>query len=516
MSGHVSVIGAGPGDPGLISVRGLQLLSRADVVIYDRAAASLLRWARPDAETIEAGEPAEGSVAQDALSMLIADKAKEGRAVARLKWGDAFVFDSGGKEALFVHEQRIPFEVVPGIPAAIGASAYAGIPLSYPGSGDAIVLLRGSEHSADGLPDVDWSALSKIDGTIVCTVSGRQGASVIDALMSHGRAGDTPAALIYQGTLTTQRTVGGTIAELFAILSEPSAQDIATLVIGEVASLRDHLRWFDVRPLFGKRIIITRSRDQARELADELERLGAQTIEAPLFRLAPAEDPEAIDRAAASSDANQWIVFASANSVTNFFSALISGPRDMRALGNVSICAIGPTTIERLEARGIKPDVAVPEVRVDLIVEALSAAGSSRGGGAGSLDGQRVLIVRPDYLREGLATELARHGATVTDLVAYRTAAASPESAEAQDIYRQLLEGRVDAVTFTSPTAVRRFVDLIGSEQAADLLNTTVVAALGPVTKEAAEQLGITTSIVARSFTVDALVAALVEHFNRK
>src|SRR6185436_1024631 len=155
MSGHVSVIGAGPGNPGLISVRGLQLLSRADVVIYDRAAEGLLRWARPDAETIEAGEPAEGSVAQDALSMLIADKAREGRKVARLKWGDPFVFDSGGKEALFVHEQRIPFEVVPGIPAAIGASAYAGIPLSYPGSGDAIVLLRGSEHAADGLPDVD-------------------------------------------------------------------------------------------------------------------------------------------------------------------------------------------------------------------------------------------------------------------------------------------------------------------------------------------------------------------------
>jgi uroporphyrinogen III methyltransferase/synthase len=508
MSGHVSVIGAGPGGPGLISVRGLQLLSRADVVIYDRAAASLLRWARHDAETIEAGEPAEGSVAQDALSMLIADKAREGNKVARLKWGDPFVFDSGGKEALFVHEQRIPFEVVPGIPAAIGASAYAGIPLSYPGSGDAIVLLRGSEHAADGLPDIDWNALSKIDGTIVCTVSGRQGASVIDALMSHGRPGDTPAALIYQGTLSTQRTVGGTIAELFTVLSEPAAQDIATLVIGEVASLREHLRWFDVRPLFGKRIIITRSRDQARELAEELERLGAETIEAPLFRLAPAEDPEAIDRAASAADANQWIVFASANSVTKFFSAMLSGPRDMRALGNVSICAIGPTTVERLEARGIKADVAVPEVRLDIIVDALSAGGS--------LSGQRILIVRPDYLREGLATELARHGATVTDLVAYRTAAASPESAEAQDIYRQLLEGRVDAVTFTSPTAVRRFADLIGNEQAADLLNTTAVAALGPVTKEAAEQLGITTSIVAKNFTVDALVGALVAHFAKR
>lgn len=507
MSGHVSVIGAGPGDPGLISARGLQLLSHADVVIYDRAAGSLLRWARADAETIEAGEPAEGSVAQDALSMLIADKAKEGRLVARLKWGDPFVFDSGGKEALFLHEQQISFEVVPGIPAAIGASAYAGIPLSYPGSGDAIILLRGSESKADGLPDVDWGALAKLDGTIVSTVRGRQGAAIIDALMSHGRSGDTPGALIYDGTLTTQRTVTGALTELFTALAEPAAQTNATLVIGEVASLRDHLRWFDVRPLFGKRIIITRSRDQARELADELERLGAQTIEAPIFRLAPAEDPESIERAAASADANQWIVFTSANSVTRFFAALLTGPRDLRALGNVSICAVGPTTVERLEARGLKPDVAVPEVRLDVIVEALSAAGT--------LDGQRVLIVRPDYLREGLATELARHGATVTDLVAYRTAAATPESAEAQEIYRQLLEGRVDAVTFTSPTAVRRFADLIGSEQASDLLNTTAVAALGPVTKAAAEQLGITASIMAKNHSVAALVAALVEHFKQ-
>ncbi len=507
-SGHVSVIGAGPGDPGLISVQGLRLLSQADVVIYDRAVANLLRWARHDAEKIEAGEPAEGTMAQDALSMLIADKAREGLSVARLKWGDPFVFDSGAKEALFLHEQHIPFDVVPGIPAAVGASAYAGIPLTYPGSGDAVVLLRGSEGVGDGLPDVDWSALAKLDGTIVCDVRGRLGAAILQALVDHGRAASSPAALVYSGTLTSQRTVGRTIADLLAHLADGQDTGSATLIIGEVASLRDHLRWFDERPLFGKRIVITRSRDQARELADELEQLGAQTIEAPIFRLAPAEDPEAIDRAAASVDAFQWVIFTSANAVTRFFAALLSGPRDMRALGNVSICAIGPTTADRLEARGVKPDVVMPEVRMDEIVEALGAAGS--------LDSQHVLIVRPDFLRDTLAGELARHGATVTDLVAYRTASASPESAEAQDIYRQLLEGRVDAVTFTSPTAVSRFANLIGSEQAADLLNTTVVAALGPVTAEAAEQLGITATVVPDRFTIDAFVSALVQHFKTR
>ncbi len=504
-SGHVSIIGAGPGDPGLISVQGLRLLGRADVVIYDRAVGALLRWARADAEKIEAGAPAEGTMAQDALSMLIADKAREGLTVARLKWGDPFVFDSGAKEAMFLHEQRIPFDVVPGIPAAVGASAYAGIPLTYPGSGDAVVLLRGSEGGDDKLPDVDWSALAKLDGTIVCDVRGRLGAAILHALVDHGRAESSPAALVYAGTFTSQRTAGRTIGDLIAHLADGADTSDATLIIGEVASLRDHLRWFDERPLFGKRIVITRSRDQARELADELEELGAQTIEAPIFRVAPADDPEAIDRAAASIDAFQWVIFTSANAVTRFFSALLSGPRDMRALGSVSVCAIGPTTAARVEARGIKPDVVMPEVRLDDLVEALGAAGS--------LDSQRVLIVRPDFLRDSLALELARHGATVTDLVAYTTVSASPESAEAQDIYRQLLEGRVDAVTFTSPTAVRRFAHLIGSEQAADLLNTTVVAALGPVTAEAAEQLGITAHIVPTTFTTDALVKALVAHF---
>lgn len=506
-SGRVSVIGAGPGDPGLISVQGLRLLSLADVVIYDRAVANMLRWARPDAEKIEAGAPAEGTMAQDALSMLIADKAREGLSVARLKWGDPFVFDSGAKEAMFLHEQRIPFEVVPGIPAGVGASAYAGIPLTYPGSGDAVVLLRGSEGSDDPLPDVNWDALAELDGTIVCNVRGRLATGILQALVEHGRAPDSPAALIYNGTLTTQRTQGHTIEGLLAHLADGVDAGEATLVIGEVASLRAHLRWFDERPLFGKRIVITRSRDQARELADELEQLGAEIIEAPIFRIAPAEDPEAIDRAAASVDAFQWVIFTSANAVTRFFGALLSGPRDMRALGNVSICAIGPTTAERIQARGVKPDVIMSEVRFDDIVEAIGAAGS--------LDSQRVLIVRPDFLRDTLATELARHGATVTDLIAYTTASASPESAEAQDIYRQLLESRVDAVTFTSPTTVRRFAHLIGSEQAADLLKTTVVAALGPVTAEAAEQLGITANVVPKSFTVDALVAALVQHFKR-
>jgi uroporphyrinogen III methyltransferase/synthase len=296
-TGRVFIIGAGPGDPGLISARGVRLLANADVVVYDRAVETVLRWARPDAERIAAGAPAERETAQDAISMLLAEKARDGHTVARLKWGDAFVFDSGAKEALFLHEQGVPFEVVPGIPAAVGATAYAGVPLTYPGSGDALVLLRGQEAETDTPPDVDWSALAKLDGTLVCYAGARMVPSILQSLIDNGAPVDQAAALIYRGTLPAQQTVTGSIEELFKTTSTAPDGDAAMLVVGEVACLRDHLRWFDERPLFGRRIVVTRSREQARDLVEGLENLGAQAIEAPTFRLAPPEDPEAVGSA---------------------------------------------------------------------------------------------------------------------------------------------------------------------------------------------------------------------------
>jgi uroporphyrinogen III methyltransferase/synthase len=506
--GRVFIIGAGPGDPGLLTARGVRVLADADVVVYDRAVESVLRWARPEAERIEAGAPAEREVAQDAISMLLAEKAREGHLVARLKWGDPFVFDSGAKEALFLHEQGIPFEVVPGVPAAIGAPAYAGVPVTYPGASDALVLLRGHEGGIDDTPEVNWTALAQIDGTLVCYAGGRQVPVILQALLDHGAEADRAVALIYRGTLPAQQTVTGTLKGVLDATATDGAGDAALLVIGEVASLRNHLRWFDVRPLFGRRIVVTRSPEQARELAEELENLGAQAVEAPTFRLQPPEDPEAVDRAAASVDNYEWVLFESATAVSRFMSALSRGPRDLRALGGVSVCAIGPSTADRLAAQGIKADIVIPEFRVESIADAVASRGS--------LTGQRVLIVRPDHLRDVLAGDLRERGATVTDLVAYRTAPESAESPAAQNLYRLLLDGRIDAVTFTSPSAVSRFAALIGEEQAADLLNTTVVAAIGPVTAAAAAELGITPAVVPDTYTVEGLVDALVEHFQRE
>jgi uroporphyrinogen III methyltransferase/synthase len=280
------------------------------------------------------------------------------------------------------------------------------------------------------------------------------------------------------------------------------------LVIGKVAGLRQHLRWFDERPLFGRRIVVTRSPEQAPELVDALEAFGAQAVQAPTIRIVPPEDPEALDRAAAAVDEYDWVVFESAGSATRFLNALTRGPRDLRALGRVSICAIGPSTADRLAAAGIRPDVMTPEAGPDRLSEAMARVAP--------LEGQRVLVVRPDLLRDVVSQELTRQGADVSDLVAYRTEPVPPDSPRAQDLYRQLLEGRIDAVTFTSPTALRRFAGMIGEEQAADLLNTTTVVAIGPVTAAAALEMGIEAPVVPATYTVAGIVQALVDQFRSR
>jgi uroporphyrinogen III methyltransferase / synthase len=506
-AGRVFIIGAGPGDPALVTARGVRLLAEADVVVYDRATEAALRWCRPEAERIAVGAPAERSVAQDAISMLLAEKARDGHVVARLKWGDPFVFDSGAKEALFLHEQGVPFEVVPGVTLAVGAAAYAGIPLTHPDAGDAVVLIRGHEDEADSIPNLDWRALAALDGSIVCYAGPRLVAGILRALVDEGRPADDAAALIYRGTRPSQRTVTGTIGELLELVSTAAPEDgeAALLIVGHVVRLRDHVRWFDARPLFGRRIVITRSPDRARELADALENLGAETLVAPTFRLAPPDDPEALDRAAASVDRFDWVVFESAVAAGRFLTALARGPRDVRAFGRASICTVGPSTGDPLLAVGLKPDVVIPELRVEHIADAMAAHAP--------VDGRAVLVVRPEHERNVMSDALTLRGATVTDVIAYRTSADAPDSPAAQRIYRMMLDGKVDVVTFTSPTAVRRFAAVIGEEQAADLLGTTVVAAIGPVTAAAATELGIKTTVVADKYTIDGLVEALVRHF---
>jgi uroporphyrinogen III methyltransferase / synthase len=298
----VYLIGTGPGDPGLITVHGLECLRSADVVIHDQLVPQrLLKHARPGAELINVGSAARQPMAQEAISLLLAEKAREGSLVARLKRGDPFVFDRGGEEALFLHENGIPFEVVPGIPLGIGVPAYAGVPVTYPGGGDTITLVRGYEDESRTPPDIDWASLAKLDGTIVCYAGAQQLPRMLEAMQSNGWPSDDRGVIVYNGTLTSQETVSGTLMELLERVSEQPRRGPAILVVGRVVGFRDHLRWFDARPLFGTRVLVTRPRDQAAEMVDRLTVLGAEAIEAPMIRIMPPHDPDPLLRAAANA-----------------------------------------------------------------------------------------------------------------------------------------------------------------------------------------------------------------------
>lgn len=501
----VYLVGAGPGDPSLISARGLRLLSQADVVVHDHLVhPRLLRAAPGQAERIDVGAAAPQPLEQEAICLLLAEKAREGRTVVRLKWGDPFFFDSGGKEAIFLHEQGIPFDVVPGIPAPIAVPTYAGVPITYPGAGDTVTFVRGHEDGSNTSPKIDWASLARLEGTIVCYAGARQLPGILQALIQHGRSKDEPAVVVHDGTLPHQRTVAGTLAELSAQIEAGGLRSPGMLIVGAVCALRDHLRWFDARPLFGRRIIVTRAREQAGELIDRLEELGAEAIEAPSLRIEPVTNTEALDEACRNVGRFDWVVFSSVNGVEQFMRRLMAGPGDVRGLHGPRLCTVGPATAERLARYGLKADLVPPEHRAEGIVAALRATGT--------LEGLRILLPKADIAREVLSEELRKSGAVVTEVAAYRTVPETGSRDTDPDIYKMLLERQIDIVTFTSASAVRHFVKTIGEEQAADLLSSTFVASIGPVTAEAAQQLGIETQIVPTEYTVPALVDAIVAH----
>lgn len=503
----VYLIGAGPGDPGLITVRGLECLRAADVVIHDHLVSSrLLKHARTGAELIDVGHAAPQPMAQEAISYLLAEKARENKTVARLKWGDPFVFDRGGEEALFLHEQNVPYEVVPGIPAAIGVAAYAGVPLTYPGGGDTITLVRGYEDERRTVPDIDWSSLAKVGGTIVCYAGAQQLPRILDALAANGWPADDQAVVVYDGTMTSQHTISGTLHELLERMREHHRRDAAILIVGPVVGFREHLRWFDSRPLFGKRVLVTRPRDQAADLVDRLAALGAEPVEAPMIRIAPPQDLAPLRRAAEHAGDYDWIIFTSGNAVESFMDVLLEGHRDVRALKGPLLCTIGTGTAERLARYGVKVDVIPSEFRAEAVVEAIAARGS--------VENARVLLPRGDIAREVIAEHLREQGALVTDVIAYRTILDDTAREDEPDIYGMMLQGRIDVVTFTSASAVRNFARVFGAEPAVDLLKNTVVASIGPVTAEAAAQLGIAVNVQPATYTIPALVDAIAGYFS--
>jgi uroporphyrinogen III methyltransferase / synthase len=500
----VFIIGAGPGAPDLISVRGLRALQAAQVVIHDsRVHPRLLAQAPATAERIDVGSAAPQAAEQDAINFLIAEKARDGQLVARLKWGDPFLFDRGGPEALFLHEQGVPFEVVPGVPALLAAPAFAGIPLSYPGAGDTITFLRGFEDEGRTPPSTDWDSLARLGGTLACFTGPRQMPHIVGSLLAAGRPATETVAFVQQGTLSSQHTITAALGDIVTRVGELDAPGPGVLVIGPVVAFREHLQWFDNRPLFGRRVLVTRSRNQAPELVELLELNGAEAVEAPVLRISAPADPGPLERAAAAVTSFDWVVFTSTNAVAALVGQVLTHAQDLRALAGPRLCAVGAGTASRLHRYGVSPDLEPGDHRSPGVIAAMSDSGS--------LKGSRVLLPVSDLTGDTLGDQLRGAGADVTEVPAYR--ATTVESDAHLGLYRQLLDRRIHAVTFTSANTVRAFVEIYGAEQSPDLLAPTVVATIGPGAVDAASRAGIRVDVEAEGTTMTALVDGLVRYF---
>ena len=501
--GFVYLIGAGPGDPGLITVRGRDCLARADVVLYDYLANDrLLAHAQKDAELIYAGKVGGAhNREQWQINELLVQRALSGKVVARLKGGDPFVFGRGGEECEALVAAGIPFEIIPGVTAGIGAAAYAGIPLTHRHVTTSVAFVTGHEHPEKESSEIDWERLSLGSGTVVFYMGVKNLPQITANLIDHGRAPDTPVALIRWGTRSDQEVLTGTLTDIAERAHKVGFRAPAITVVGEVVSLRDKLRWFDNRPLFGKGILITRAADKAGEFSVMLEELGATVWECPTIKIVPPSDLTDLDGAISALSGFSWVVFTSYNAVHSFFSRLQTQGLDSRALGACRIAAVGPKTAESLAAFGVKADLVPASYKAEGVVEAFRAH---------SLAGRRVLFPKADRARDIIPEGLVELGAEVVDPVAYCNVI--PDAVQ-PDILKALGERRIHCVTFTSSSTAENLTKLLGENRVLHLLEGVVVAAIGPVTAKTCRELGLKVDIEPREYTLAAMTQEIVRYF---
>ena len=498
--GKVWLVGAGPGDPELISVKGLRLIKSADAIVYDRLVDSrLLDSAGDDAELIDVGKiPGRRVNRQEDINSRLVELANAGKRVVRLKGGDPFVFGRGGEEAEVLAGAGVPFEIVPGITSAIAAPAYAGIPLTHRGVASSFTVVTGSEDPSKPDTSVDWKALAKSSETLAILMGQSNLRLIADALTGYGRPADTPVALVQWGTEPYQRTLVGELADIADKAVAAGIGAPAVTIVGDVVGLRDVLRWFDNRPLFGKRVLVTRTRTQASALSDVLTQKGALALELPTIEIQAIDDYTEIDRALRNIREYDHLIFSSANAVDVVFDRLNIIGLDARALHDVQIAAIGPATRRRLGARGIVADFMPSSFVAEAVVSELREFGMS---------GRRVLLPQAEIARDVLRRGLADMGANVDSIAVYRTGTPRNTAARLQDI---LSEG-IDVATFTSSSTVSNLVEVLGGNT--DGLKDATIACIGPITAERAAELGIEADIVASEHTIAGLIEAVETHF---
>jgi uroporphyrinogen III methyltransferase/synthase len=498
---RVHLIGAGPGDPGLITVKGRERLTQADVVVYDRLiGGEILSWCRPDAEMIYVGKgPDRHTMTQEEINATLVAKAREGKRVARLKGGDPFVFGRGGEEALELVKHGIDFEVIPGVTSAIAAAAYAGIPVTERAVATSFCVVTGHETPDKDAPQADWERLATGPDTLVILMGVAHLPETVERLIAHGRPLDTPVACVRWGTTARQETVVGTLGDIVQRIAEAGLQPPVATIVGEVVRLRERLRWFDNRPLFGKRILVTRTREQAGELGALLRDHGAEVIETPVIRIVPPEDFGPLDRALARAAEYDWLIFTSVNGVRAVRDRLWETGLDIRALHGPRIAAIGPRTAEECQAVGLRPSVVPAEYVAENLAATLGAEGVS---------GQRILIARAAEAREVLPDTLINLGTQVEVVPAYQTV---PDTDGLARLADALDAGDIDIITFASSSTVRFFVEALGQDRAQALTSHAKIACIGPITAQTAKALGLRVDMIPSEYTIPALVEAIID-----
>ena len=495
--GRVALVGAGPGDPGLLTVRGRELLATADAVVLDRlGTARLLPFCRSDARLIDAGKaPGVQAMTQAQTNQTLVDLAREGLNVVRLKGGDPFVFGRGGEEALALRDAGIPYEVVPGITSAIAAPAYAGIPVTHRAVSTSFTVVTGHESPNKHNQQTDWDALAAVPGTLVILMGMGRLQAIAQALMDAGRPPYQPAAAVQWGTTGRQRHVVATLATLRGAVTSAGLGNPAVIIVGDVAGLSEEVGWWSAGPLAGSTVVVTRARAQASELSPRLEALGAEVIELPVIRIEPRPMDDTIAGTLDAIESFQTIILTSANGVDQLFARLRERGLDARAIPRTAtVVAVGPATAERLRANGVTAGLVPERAVAEGVLDALSGH---------PVAGTRVLLARASEGRSEIVTGLIERDADVVDLALYDTVA---EPADPSVLARV---GEADHVTFTSSSTVRRFVELMGGDIGA--LSGLRVASIGPVTSATARELGLEVHVEAGEHTIDGLIAALVE-----
>jgi uroporphyrinogen III methyltransferase/synthase len=494
--GTVYLVGAGPGDPELITVKGQRVLASADSILYDNLAPhSLLDLAPRSAERVYVGKKAtERAYEQDEISAMLIERARRGLTVVRLKGGDPFIFGRGGEELEALALAGVPFEVVPGVTSALGIGAYTGVPLTHRDHVTAVTFVTG--HDADRF---DWSRIGT-DQTLVLYMGLMAFPEIARRLIASGRSPDTPAMAVRWGTRPDQKTIAGTLATLPSMLAAQALKPPVTIIVGTVVGLRDRLNWYERLPLFGQRIVITRDRSQAAELAAKLHALGAEPVELPVIEIRPAANTAPLDRAIGELETYHWIIFTSVNGVRYFLDQLDRSHRDLRAL-KAQLCAIGPATRSALEQLHLKVDL-VPE---EYVAESLVAAF-----GTIDLSGKRVLLPRAAVARDVVPERLSIRGARVDVVEAYRTVIPEDAAARAREVFSG--SRRPHWITFTSSSTVKNFLAVARRE----LLQGIRIASIGPVTTETARAHGLEVEVEASPYTMDGLVSAIIDLESRK